>query len=174
MSESVQRGAGNNELSLAELFRLSLEGKLRAIAGHDDILWKIRVGYAAVLYGTLSIALGRDFVPNVTATPELARYLGALVIGFTVAAVVIDLGFQAKKLKVVVTRDALVQLSVRVPFVDNAQQVETLCRISGEMPVEELSEHAQTQYRRMLKSNIWWTLLPLYGVGLLAALVAIY
>jgi hypothetical protein len=170
MSESV----ANYESRLAELVRVSLEGKLRAIAGYDDILWKIRIGYAAVLYGTLSIALGKEFLEGVTARPEQARYLGALVIGFTVAAIVIDLGFQAKKLKVVVTRDALVQLSVKGLLVQNAQQVETLCRISGEMRVEELPEHAQSKYRRMLKSNICCTLLPLYAVPLLAAIVAIY
>jgi hypothetical protein len=113
MSESGQVDVANYESRLAELVRVSLEGKLRAIGGYDDILWKIRVGYAAVLYGTLSIAFGKEFVESVTARPELARYLGALVIGFTVAAVVIDLGFQSEKLKVVVTRDALVQLSVR-------------------------------------------------------------
>jgi hypothetical protein len=174
MSESGQVDLANHESRLAELVRLSLEGKLRAIGGYDDILWKIRVGYAAVLYGTLSIALGKEFVAGVASGPELTQYLGALVIGFTFAAVVIDLGFQAKKLKVVVTRDDLVQLSVRGLLVQNAQQVETLCRISGEMRVEELPEHAQSQYQRMLKSNVKWTLLPLYVVAPLAAIVAIY
>jgi hypothetical protein len=174
MSESGQVDIANYDSQLAELVRVSLEGKLQAIGGYDDILWKIRAGYAAVLYGTLSIALGKEFVEGVASRPELTRYLGALVIGFTVAAVVIDLGFQAKKLKVVVTRDALVQLAVKGFLVQNTQQVETLCRISGEMPVGELPEHAQRQYRRMLKSDIWWTLLPLYAVGLLAAIVAMY
>jgi hypothetical protein len=174
MSESGQVDVANYESRLAALVRVSLEGKLRAIGGYDDILWKVRVGYAAVLYGTLSIAVGKEFVAGVASRPELTRYLGALVIGFTVAAVVVDLGFQAKKLKVVVSRDALVQLSVRGLLTQNAQQVETLCRISGEMRVEELPEHAQSQYRSMLKSNIWWTLLPLYAVAPLAAIVAIY
>jgi len=50
----------NSEISVAESVRVSLEGKLQAIGGYDDILWKIRVGYPAVLYGVLSIALGKE------------------------------------------------------------------------------------------------------------------
>jgi hypothetical protein len=160
-----------SELSIAELVRVSLEGKLRAIGGYDDILWKIRVGYAAVLYGTLSLALGKDLFVIIRGKPWT---VGLLVLGFTVAAVVNDLGFQVKKLKVVVSRDAVMHLSLKGLLAQEGQQVATLCRISGEMRLKDLPDHARKQFWFMLWSNVVWTLLPLYTVAPLAAIVAIY
>ena len=49
--------APNIETGLAreELIRAELDGKLKAIAGYDEILWKIRAGYVGILYGSLAI-----------------------------------------------------------------------------------------------------------------------
>jgi hypothetical protein len=163
--------SAKSEISVAELVGGSLDGKLRAIGGYDDILWKIRVGYPAVLYGALSLALSKELFAII----ETKLWtLGLLVFGFTVAAIVIDTGFQIKKLKVVVSRDALVALSLKGLLAQKAHQVETLCRISGEMRLKELPDHARCQFWFMLWSNVWWTLLPLYAVAPLAAIVAIY
>jgi hypothetical protein len=40
-----------SRLTPAKLVEAELEGKFKAIAGYDDILWKIRAGYLAVVYG---------------------------------------------------------------------------------------------------------------------------
>ena len=42
------------DLSLDALIRSELEGKDKAIGAYDEMLWKIRTGYAAVLYGPVS------------------------------------------------------------------------------------------------------------------------
>jgi hypothetical protein len=53
------------ERALAEhdpLVRAELEGKVRAVGDHDVILWKIRAGYLAILYGSLGLLLGTSAV----------------------------------------------------------------------------------------------------------------
>jgi len=165
------------------LIRMALDSKLRAIVGYDDILWKIRVGYAVVLYGALSLVLSKEGAMSLALSNETATRLtvwwtvlcvGALIIGFTLAASVIDAGFQVKKLKVVVARDALVGLWFAGFPAENAEHVKALCRIAGEMSIRELPEPARRDFWPKLWSNILWALLPLYSVAPIAALLAIY
>ena len=60
MTEPTQDACTNHDAARAELRRMAFEGKLQAIRGYDEILWKIRVGYAAVLYGGLSLAFSKE------------------------------------------------------------------------------------------------------------------
>lgn len=43
-----------------ELIRSALDGKPQATSGYDAILWKIRAGYVAILYGALGLLLNKD------------------------------------------------------------------------------------------------------------------
>ena len=45
-------------LSLDSLIKDELDGKASAIARYDDIIWKIRTGYAVILYGAVGIVAG--------------------------------------------------------------------------------------------------------------------
>ena len=172
MSESIQRANTSGEFSQAELIRLALDGTLKAIAGYDDILWKVRAGYAAVLYGVLFLALSKEVASLPMMNPWTALYATVLVIGFSIAACVIDAGFLIKKLKVVVMRDALVRLSLAEPHAIGSQEIEKLCRITGEMPVDELPDRVKQEFWPKMWSNIRWTLLPLYITAPLAAAIS--
>jgi hypothetical protein len=55
------------KLSYDELIRLELRGKLLAVERYDSMLWKIRSGYIAILYGTLTIIGGAS---GLISTPD--------------------------------------------------------------------------------------------------------
>ena len=44
-----------SKLSLDDIVTIELEGKSAAISGYDEILWKIRSGYASILYGSVAV-----------------------------------------------------------------------------------------------------------------------
>jgi hypothetical protein len=60
--ESASDDSG--KLTRAKLISSALEGKFKAISGYDEMLWKIRSGYVAILYGISAIFLGTEGVPN--------------------------------------------------------------------------------------------------------------
>jgi hypothetical protein len=65
MPEDNESASGDSgKLTRAKLISSELEGKLKAISGYDDMLWKIRSGYVAILYGIPAIFLGTEGVPN--------------------------------------------------------------------------------------------------------------
>jgi hypothetical protein len=161
--------AAGGRLSRADLIRESLADKLGAIAGYNDVLWKVRVGYAAVLYGTLSLALSREAARVPPADRWAALSVAALVVGFSAAAGVIDAGFQVKKLKVVVTRDALVRVALAEAGPADPAGLEMLCLIAGEMPLRELSGGMRGEFGTRVRSYVGWVLLPLYAPAPLVA-----
>ena len=170
MTEPTQDACTNHDAARAELRRMAFEGKLQAIRGYDEILWKIRVGYAAVLYGGLSLAFSKEVAGLPVADKWVVLYVTLLVIGFSVAAFVIDVGFQVKKLKVVVTRDALVRLWL-IETDTGDEELKTLCQTTGEMAVAELPDCARRHFKPKMWSNLRWTLLPLYMPAPLGAVV---
>jgi hypothetical protein len=68
MSERTSTSYDASLIRPAELARSALKAKLNAIAGYDTILWKIRAGYLAVLYGSLGLILGTAGSPDQHAT----------------------------------------------------------------------------------------------------------
>jgi len=46
MADADPTAGGANRLTWAELIRAEIEGKDKALKGYDEILWKIRSGYA--------------------------------------------------------------------------------------------------------------------------------
>jgi hypothetical protein len=78
---------------VAELVKSALEGKLTAIAGYDEILWRVRAGYLAVLYGSLGLILGKASPPDLrvlaTNLPTAVAAI-SLISGFSLAAFLID------------------------------------------------------------------------------------
>lgn len=58
MSDKEMVGKADGELTLENLIAAALETKLGAIGGYDAIIWKIRAGYVAILYGALTLLLG--------------------------------------------------------------------------------------------------------------------
>jgi hypothetical protein len=65
LKEDNESASGDSgKLTRAKPISSELEGKLKAISGYDEMLWKIRSGCVALLYGIPAIFLGTEGVPN--------------------------------------------------------------------------------------------------------------
>jgi hypothetical protein len=164
----------NSLIEVPELVRQALESKLQAIGGYDAILWKIRSGYLAVLYGSLALILGTSGVPNLhVLAADLARSVAAisLILGFSVAAFLVDFGYLRKKLKVIVARDELLRLALS-PGPDKEAKLRFLLQISGEAPLPDpkIFGCARREYKRQRNWNLWWITLWLYFITPVVAL----
>jgi hypothetical protein len=127
------------KLSYDELIRLESRGKFLAIERYDSMLWKIRTGYIAILYGTLTIIGGAR---GLIASPDPVnnRMLIAVVLliwGFSLCGVVVDLFFLRAKARVVNATNKLEDLALK--FATGKTTVEAeyhklrdLLHISGE------------------------------------------
>jgi len=65
-------------LTSEELIHFELQGKFQAVARYDSMLWKIRSGYAVVLYGALVIVGGTEF--NISSILGNSRFLIAAIL----------------------------------------------------------------------------------------------
>jgi hypothetical protein len=156
-------------LTRAKLISSELEGKLKAISGYDEMLWKIRSGYVAILYGIPAIFLGTEGVPNlkeVMADSGRALLILLLLGGFSLSAFIIDSSYLAKKLKVIVTRDLLVKSAfdsvVNPQACVNDVELMRLLRIAGETSIRGISPDAVKQFWSKMFWNGTFVLIPLY------------
>lgn len=164
-----------SRLTPAKLVEAKLEDKSKAIAGYDDILWKIRAGYLAVVYGALGLLVGAkesEIIVDVFKLPPLwAPLIVALLLifGFSIAAFFVDFGYLRKKLKVIAAKDALVRFTVEREEI-NRKYLGFLLRISGEARVEDFAGHkfledARDEYKRQRNWNLRYIHLALYGTA---------
>ena len=164
-------------MTRATLISSELEGKLKAISGYDDMLWKIRSGYIAILYGIPAIFLGTEGVPSLKelmADSGRALFILLLLSGFSLSAFIIDSSYLAKKLKVIVTRDLLVKSAfdsvVNPQACVNDVELMPLLRIAGETPIREISPDAVKQFWSKVFWNGILVLIPLYVTAPVIAL----
>lgn len=96
-----------------DLIQMGLEGKDRALAEYDQILWKIRTGYAAVLYGvfTLVVSLGDNSQWGLS-TERAGIVALVLTTGFTISIAALDFSFLCSKYRVVQAKEELVKLAL--------------------------------------------------------------
>jgi hypothetical protein len=167
--ENESPPADSGKLTLEKLISSELEGKLKAISGYDDMLWKIRSGYVAILYGISAIILGTEEMPNlleIMADFDRSLSIFLLIGGFSLSALIIDSSYLAKKLKVIVTRDLLVKIvfdnAVNSGACINAVELMNLLRIAGETPIREISPEAGKRFRDKMMWNLILVLMPLY------------
>ena len=101
----------DSKLSLDILVQGELAGKSSAIFGYDEILWKIRAGYASVLYGSVAVlsALIEKEILNFGHNVILSATI--LIVGFSLFGAGMDYSFMSSKLRVVEHRDRLIELS---------------------------------------------------------------
>lgn len=120
------------------LIQKALDGKDRAIAAYDEMLWKIRTGYAAVLYGvfTLVVSLGdKTKWPLSLETAGLVAL--TLITGFTICAAALDFSFLRSKFRVIQAKEELVDLALWLPTGEDPKgwagtQLNILLHNSGE------------------------------------------
>lgn len=97
-------------LSLDALIKQELDGKATAIARYDEMLWKIRSGYAVLLYGAVGLVVAMVNQETIALTSQTALSASTLIIGFSVFGAVLDYCFISAKLRVVNYRDRLIEL----------------------------------------------------------------
>jgi hypothetical protein len=156
-------------LSDVELVRSALDGKLKAIAGYDDILWKIRAGYAAILYGSLALIIGTEGLPLQAIARDFRSPLSImiLIIGFSLAAFFVDFGYLRKKLKVVVLTNSLISKASGSVSWNCKPSLESHLHISGEANIKNSEffprQTLYKEYQRQRNWNLLWIHLPLYA-----------
>ena len=167
---------GSRELTPESLIREELEAKLSAIGGCDQIIWKIRAGYVAILYGGLTLLLGVGGASGLAViTGDLVHAVSILILilGLSATSFIIDFSYVRKKLRVIVARDALIDIALRSDVADK-DTVRVLLHIAGETFVELMPEGAQKEYQAKCRWNLKWILLPLYTTTpLLAAFICL-
>lgn len=127
-----------NPITLDELIRGQLAGKLVALARYDEIIWKIRGGYVAVLYGMLAFFVGKESkLVEVLSSSEVLRSLFPISLSLSLCAFLVDLAFVLSKLRVVAARNRLSDIAVERAAghkLHESEQVEltNLLHLSGE------------------------------------------
>lgn len=102
-------------LSVTSLVTSGIEGKNAAMADYGEMLWKIRGGYAAVLYGTFTLVVALSDKAKVGLSGNKAAAIALILItGFTVCAAALDFHFLRSKLRVVDTKEELVDLALHL------------------------------------------------------------
>lgn len=99
------------QITLDNLVKNELDGKSAAIAAYDDMLWKIRTGYAALLYGAVGVIAGLVTGNVLIFDRSTALAANVLIVGFSIFGAVMDYSFMASKLRVVDYRDKLLWLA---------------------------------------------------------------
>lgn len=99
------------KFSLDSLIKDELAGKALAIARYDEMIWKIRSGYAVLLYGAVGIVATLVSQKAIVLTSQTALAVIVLVGGFSVFGASLDYCFMSAKLRVVNYRDRLVELA---------------------------------------------------------------
>jgi uncharacterized membrane protein YciS (DUF1049 family) len=98
--------------SHVNLIRSAIEGKDLAVAAYDGMLWRIRAGYAAVLYGAFTLVVALADRNRLSLTPEKMALIAVIILtGFTVCAVTLDFYFLRSKLRVVESKEALTDIA---------------------------------------------------------------
>jgi len=105
--------AADEPMTRAGLIQLSLSGKATAISAYDEMLWKIRTGYAAVLYGAFTLVVSLVDKQKLQLPADRAGAVAIiLVTGFTIAASALDFSILRSKLRVVQAKEELSDLAL--------------------------------------------------------------
>jgi hypothetical protein len=165
-----------DQLKPEQLVQSGLDSKVEAIAGYDAIIWKIRSGYVAILYGLLTLLWGKETAPDFNLfVHKIDHWLPILflIFGISLSAFVIDFGYVQKKLKVVVIRNILVEIAYDQTLSAEGKLVKELLHIAAEISFRKHSEltdqekhlpkEARVDYEAKLRWDIKRILLPLYG-----------
>ena len=121
------------KLTAETLVRLELAGKHEAAGRYDAIIWRIRVGYAVVLYGTMGVFLGKGDVKPSSVTAGVLL----LISGFSLLGYLMDLTYRVRQLRVVGARNRLSDLALNLVTGQaiDAAELRQLLHVSGESAI---------------------------------------
>lgn len=158
-----------DKLTSEQLIKSGLEDQVNAITGYEGVIWKIRSGYVVVLYGTLTLVLGKDGVPNICVITQDSGHslaLISLILGLSLSVFLIDFGYVRKKIKFVVAREMLIEFACSLNFdirnKEDRERLKELLHIAGETRPSKLPEEVRLEYKAKRKWNLVWILLPVY------------
>ncbi len=103
-----------SQLTVTDLIKNELAGKSNAIANYDNMLWKIRSGYAVFVYASVGVITGLVNKKVLSLDLNTSLSLSALLVGFSAFAMILDYSFMGSKLQVVSYRDKLVELAYKI------------------------------------------------------------
>ena len=98
-------------VTIDSLIKDELDGKAGAIAQYDAMLWKIRSGYAVIIYASIGLIAGLVNEKSVELNLHTAFAISVLIIGFSAFATFLDYSFMRSKIRVVSYRDKLTKLA---------------------------------------------------------------
>jgi hypothetical protein len=101
------------QVTVDSLVKNELDGKANAIARYDDMLWKIRSGYAVILYASIGLVAGLVNEETIDLNRTTALSISVLIFGFSAFAAFLDYSFMRSKLRVVSYRDRLTELAYK-------------------------------------------------------------
>lgn len=132
MSEET---ASAGRITKDQLILAQLKGKHEAIGRHDAILWRVRSGYVAVLYGSLLLFAGKEggLVPLLEKLVLVWTAITTALVSNSILACM-DVGFRFRQPKVVAAYDRLSDLASALAAGGEARDDETrrLLHITGE------------------------------------------
>jgi hypothetical protein len=105
---------GQEHLSVDFLVIFELRGKSLAIHRYDEILWRIRTGYALLLYGATGIIAGLVNQGATSLKPSIGLAAIAIIVGFSIFGGLMDHYFMTAKMRVVKYRDLLTEIAREV------------------------------------------------------------
>jgi hypothetical protein len=153
----------DNEITNNELLRSALDDKV------EDIIWKIRSGYIVILYGALTLIIGKEGVFTTIANRSYSLSLFFLISGLSSSVFLIDFGYVRKRLKIIAARDRLVNLALSKKIIDD--DLKGLLCMAGEAIPSSFDENIRKDYEEKRKWNLIWLLLPIYATTPLLALI---
>lgn len=155
------------------LLQSEMTGKVRATGDYDNIIWKIRAGYVAILYGSLALLLGQKEAPDLS-TLNLSTWLTimTLIYGFSLTSLIVDFAYVCKKMRVTAARDGIMDKIVNEGLMESFSrgnvekliELDKLLVLSGESDAGDFPPDVRGAYQKKRNNNLYWILLPLYSV----------
>jgi hypothetical protein len=162
------------QITSQELVRSALDDKVKAISGYEEIIWKIRSGYVVILYGALTLLLGKEGISDMDLLHSSLRCIVFLILGLSLSVFLIDFGYVRKKLKIVAAREKLIEHAFGKNFNSDDRMLESLLRIAGETPPEHLAPTVREDYKAKRNWNLRWILTPIYATTPVLASIAFW
>ena len=103
--------SSDNEITIDRLLLDELQGKAVALTGYDESLWKVRSGYAVLLYGSVGLVIGFVDKEMSGASISVLCAAGLLIFSFSIFGALMDYSFMRSKICVVNHRDKLIELA---------------------------------------------------------------
>jgi hypothetical protein len=160
----------DESLTSEQLIKSGLDDQVSAIAGYENIIWKLRAGYVLVLNGALALVLGGNKtldICNQANDYSFSISLFSMILGISLTFFVIDFGYVRKKIKFVVARELLIDLACSPDFNAESENIKKclkdILHIAGETRPKKLPDLAKPEYKEKRRWNLFWILLPIYA-----------